>query len=142
MNALKYVSDFFIENPTILVAMILTCIEITPIRINPLRAIFSWMGSMLNRELNEKIQKIDDDLNSLKSDFELKKVDDMRWEILIFANECHCGKKHSRDAWRHTIATMAHYEKYTDEKGIVNGVVEEESEYLKGLYHSNADIYL
>lgn len=34
------------------------------------------------------------------------------------------------------MAQIAEYEEYTEEKGIVNGVIDEDSKFLRELYHN------
>ena len=59
----------------------------------------------------------------------------MRWHILNYANSCRHGVEHSHDEWRHVINQISEYEAYTKKKGIHNGVVEEDTKFLRELYH-------
>lgn len=98
-------------------------IEVTPIKINP----FSWIGQRLNKDMKEE-------LTELRRDFEYTKANNMRWEILSFANSCRRGITHSKDEWHHILNIIKEYEEYTKEKKISNGVIEEDSRYLRELY--------
>lgn len=117
-----------VSDPYIVAIAILSLIEVTPIKINPWSKLFKWIGNALNHDLDKK-------LTDLKQDFEDKKANDMRWDILAFANSCRRGNQHSKDEWWHAMSQLAEYEQYTEDKHIVNGVIESDAEYLRELYH-------
>ena len=117
-----------VSDPYIVTIAILSFIEITPIKVNPWSKLFKWIGNALNHDLDKKV-------TDLKRDFEDKKANDMRWDILSFANSCRRGNQHSKDEWWHAMSQLAEYEQYTEEKHIVNGVIESDAEYLRELYH-------
>ena len=117
------------------VLIALTLVEFTPIKINPLSAIFGWIGRKLNGELSEKVNALTSDLDKFKKDFEVKNANDLRWSILGFARSCRKGDRHSREEWKHVIDQMAFYEEYVEKKNITNGVIKEDTKYLRNLYH-------
>lgn len=118
--------DIFTHPGFVLIGAI-TLIEITPIKINPLGALFKWIGKAVNGD----IQK---DLSELKRDFEETKAQDKRWRILEFSRSCRNGVQHSREEWKHAISELAEYEEYTKKKKIINGVMEEDAKFLRELY--------
>ena len=117
-----------------LLAGAITCVEIAPIKINPLSKVFRWFGKMIMVEVKGELRELKDEMLTFKREQEAKNANDMRWAIINFANSCHRGELHSKDAWRHVLNQISEYEKYTKEKNIVNGVVDAESEYLRQLY--------
>lgn len=117
-----------VTDPSVVLFGTLTIIEFTPIKLNPLK----WLGKKIGNLINGELIK---DLHELKRDFEETKAQDKRWFILNFANSCRRGECHSREEWKHAISEIREYEKYTEEKEIVNGVIEEDSKYLRELYH-------
>lgn len=117
-----------VSDPYIVTIAICSLIEIAPIKVNPWSKLFKWIGNALNHDLDKK-------LSDLKKDFEDKKANDMRWDILSFANSCRRGNQHSKDEWWHAMSQLAEYEQYTEAKHIVNGVIESDAEYLRELYH-------
>lgn len=127
MTLIDYLKDIF-TTPSVIIFGAITLIEIAPIKINPWAALFKWIGKMINGDLREQVME-------LKRDFEKKNVEDMRWEILNFANTCRRGTNHSKDEWRHVMDQLYDYEKYTEKKGITNGVIEEDAHFLRELYH-------
>lgn len=114
-------------HPEVLIIGALTLVEVAPIKINPWKRFFKWIGKMINGEVQER-------LTSLQLDFEQTKAQDKRWHILSFANSCRNGKLHSREEWKHAISELREYEQYTADKHIENGVIEEDAKYLRELY--------
>lgn len=116
-----------LTHPTLLLVGAVTLIEIVPIKINPWKALFQWVGNCINGDLKS-------DLSEMKRDFEETKAQDKRWHILNFANTCRNGTLHSKDEWQHVISELKEYEAYTTKKGITNGVIEEDAKFLRELY--------
>lgn len=113
----------FVKDMIGILAILGIVIEVTPIKINP----FSWIGQRLNKDMKNELTK-------LRRDFENTKANNMRWEILSFANSCRRRISHSKDEWHHILNIITEYEGYTKEKKISNGVIEEDSRYLRELY--------
>ena len=94
----------------LLLVAILSLFEFTKIKVNPISAIFRWVGNKINAPMLELIDTI-----SKKQDAQEKKLDDLldsqddneidriRWEILDFANSCRHGVKHTLDEFDHII---------------------------------------
>lgn len=134
MGFADYLKEIF-TTPSVVIFGVITLIEVVPIKINPWHALFKWVGKAINGDLQTQVTEIKQEVTDLKKDCELKNADDMRWEILNFANTCRQGVHHSKDEWRHVMDQLAKYEDYTEAKGISNGVIEEDSRYLRELYH-------
>ena len=127
MQLLDLLRDYTSEILTWL-AMFSIVVEVAPIKINPWSRIFNWIAEAIVGDLKKEFFEF-------KKDSESKTADRMRWDILSFANSCRRGQEHSKDEWWHCIAQIKEYEEYTQKKGIINGVIEEDSEYLRELYH-------
>lgn len=113
--------------PGLIVFGSITLIEVTPIKLNPWKWLFSHIGNML-------VGDIQKDLQDLKNEFRENKVQNLRWNVLDFANSCRNGRKHSHDEWRHTISQLAEYEDYIEANKIPNGIFEEDAKYLREVY--------
>lgn len=118
----------FVTNPGVILIGAITIFEIAPIKINPWKSLFKWIGNAVNGDMQKE-------LSELKRDFEETKAQDKRWRILEFSRSCRNGVKHSREEWKHAISELAEYEQYTEDKDIVNGVMEEDAKFLRELYH-------
>lgn len=140
---LAWLKEFF-TNPGVIVFGAVTLIEIVPIKINPWKAIFKWIGDTINAEDRKNIQEIKDGLDKvtktvddMKRESEYDKAKEKRWHILDFINSCRHGRTHTREEWNHTLSELAEYEQYTTDKKIPNGVIDEGAKYLRELYQEN-----
>lgn len=103
-------------------------IDLTPhIKIQPVRALIGWLGKQLNRDMQEKLDK-------LAKDFESHKVDSWRSEILEFANSCMNRRKHTKEEFDHIISVHDDYAEYVKTNKIENGQVDLAYEYIEKLY--------
>lgn len=123
MSLLEFLNGI-LSNPSFVLLAGFTLVELSPIKINP----WKWFGDLLFGEFRKE-------LSELKRDFEETKADDMRWNILNFANSCRRHEEHSKDEWRHVMSQIRYYEEYTEKKNIQNGVIDEDAKYLRELYH-------
>lgn len=114
--------------------LVFTLVEIAPIKINPWGTLFRYIGKVANSELIEKVDEMQGNMKRLKRDFELKCADDKRWDILDFANACRNGRKHDQEEWKHVVDQLKEYETYVEQNKIDNGVIEEDTKYLRELY--------
>lgn len=128
MEALIKLAELMADNLTLTIGVVASIVEVAPIKINPWSRIFNWIAEAIVGDLKKEFFEF-------KKDSEAKTADRMRWDILSFANSCRRGQEHSKDEWWHCIAQIKEYEEYTQKKGIINGVIEEDSEYLRELYH-------
>lgn len=105
-----------------------TLIQVAPIKINPWDMILGWIGKGVNKELREEVSRLQETVNEIW-------VSEHRRKILTFARECRRGIEHSLEEWRFVIAIMEEYENYCRREKIDNGVVKEDSAYVRELYH-------
>ena len=116
-------------------------IQITPIKINPWTALFKWIGDKVNEDLRNQVGNLNEKINSLSQDIDTlgkqRKEDEkdrIRWEILDFANSCRNGRRHTKDEYLHIIELNDKYKKLLKETNDKNGVFEVEYDYIKELY--------
>lgn len=128
MEALIKIAELMADNLTLTIGVVASIVEVAPIKINPWSRIFNWIAEAIVGDLKKEFFEF-------KKDSEAKTADRMRWDILSFANSCRRGQEHSKDEWWHCISQIKEYEEYTQKKDIINGVIEEDSEYLRELYH-------
>lgn len=121
-------AELMADNLTLTIGLVACIVEVAPIEINPWSRILKWISDALVGDFKKEFLEF-------KKESEEKTADRMRWDILSFANSCRRGQAHSKDEWWHAISQIKEYRNYTERKGIVNGVIEEDSEYLLELYH-------
>lgn len=125
----------------LLLVAILSLFEFTKIKVNPISAIFRWVGNKINAPMLELIDTI-----SKKQDAQEKKLDDLldsqddneidriRWEILDFANSCRHGVKHTLDEFDHIIELNEKYHRILDRRKLTNGKIDLEYSYIVDIY--------
>lgn len=116
-------------------------IEIVPIKVNPISAIFKWIGEITNKDVNEKLnnmstklEKVSDRINTIENRIDMIEVNNMRTQILDFANSCMNGRKHTKEEFEHMIDLHTSYCDIIKEKGIVNGRMDLAYKYISELY--------
>ena len=61
-------------------------------------------------------------------------INNHRQSILAFARECRSEMEHSAEEWSHILNLCEEYEKYCESNDVTNGVVRENTKYIRGLY--------
>lgn len=90
-------------------------IKIPPLEIN----FWGWFGKQVGRaingELEEKIDRLTDDLESFKKQEELENLRQARQRILRFSDEILFDQKHSKEHFDEILEDIDLYEKYCHE---------------------------
>ena len=110
----------------ICLVVVLSLVEISPIKINPWSKLFRAIGKALNKDMLDKINGLKTELSDLKDD--IKKVDDRvdkmdaridennaiqcRSRILRFGDEVSHGQNHSRDHFKQIFCDITTYNSY------------------------------
>lgn len=104
-------------------------IEFTPfIKINPVSWALKIIGSAMTKNLNDKV----DELSRRMVDHE---VDQLRWNILDFANSCRNGRRHTKEEFDHVIADHTRYLKILESNNMENGQVTTDYRYIEEIYY-------
>ncbi len=106
---------------------VITLVQIVPIQINPWSYIMGLIRTSLVGDLEKQVADLTKDMLD-------EKVNNKRWNILDFANTCRQGRRHTKEEWEHCLEELSWYESYCERHNIPNGVMEETSKYLRGLY--------
>ena len=83
-------------------------------------------------EDNQKV--LQDGINELKTLLIDKEIDDMRWEMLDFANAVMNKRRYNKEQYDHVIDTYVKYEKILEENGMENGRVTSSMEFIQDRY--------
>lgn len=115
------------EKVAVFILLLGVFVDISPIKFNPLKAIFKYIGEAFNSsikteinnfkvEVNTKFSQLQSEqmlqqetLDKLISDQGNKEVSRLRWEIVDFKNSIVNGVKHSRGQYRHVLAAVESY---------------------------------
>ena len=102
------------------ILLLLSLIQISPVRLDPWDRIFAWVGSKLNGNLQKQVREIWINIH--------------RQAILQFARECRAGQEHSEEEWSHVLNVADEYEQYCQKNSVINGVVKQDTLYIRQLY--------
>lgn len=127
---LKFIND----NLGLTLIAAASLIQVSPININPWGWIMKMIKNGLMSDLTEKFEKMDQRISDLESKMDDSMIGNMRWEILGFSNSCRNGVLHSKEEWNHVIEQIREYEELCKRLNIANGVIEQESEFLRCMY--------
>lgn len=112
----------------IAVVILLTLIQIAPIKVNPWGWIGKKIGRLLNGEVLDRVEKLEKNLQE-------QSVLNCRIRILRFGDELMRNIKHSRDHFEQTLRDIDNYEKYCrDHPDYVNNVTEATISQIKSCY--------
>ena len=112
------VSDLLPMLPPVLVVL-LSLVEVSPIKINPWSGLAKWLGRAINGEVLSTMQDIQtaqkaqaDALAAhIKADDE-RNADTLRMRVLHFNNELLRGDRHTREDFIEILAVIDAYEQY------------------------------
>lgn len=113
---------------------ILSLIQIAPIKINPWDVILGWVGSKINAGIRGQLDAVREKSDIQQEEFREFWVDYQREAILRFSRECSQETPHSREEWNHILDIIRRYESFCTKHDIANGVIEENSSYLRDLH--------
>jgi hypothetical protein len=102
------------------ILVLLSLIQISPVKLDPWDMIFNWLGNKLNGSLQKQVREIWINMH--------------RQAILQFARECRAGQEHSEEEWSHVLNVADEYEQYCLKNSVVNGIVKQDTLYIRQLY--------
>lgn len=115
----------------VILIIIFSLVQVMPIRVNPWDRILGWFGRKINR-------KTEEDLLDLKKQVRDLWINNHRQGILTFARECRAGITHDSEEWSNILNLCEEYEKFTEANHVTNGVVRENTRYIRDLYQKNS----
>ena len=110
-----------------LILILMSLIQIAPVKLNPWDKIFAWLGKKMNGQMQKQL----DELRKQVSDIW---INSHRQSILTFARECRADMHHDAEEWNHILSVADEYEVYCQKNVVSNGVVKADTEYIRRLY--------
>ena len=99
----------------VVIGVVLTLIEITPIKINP----WSWIGRLFNKDVMKKIdglqkevQDVKNDMINFREELDERNATACRTRILRFGDEILHGVPHSKEHYDQILLDIDSYEEY------------------------------
>jgi hypothetical protein len=118
-----------------LIIVLLSLIQIVPIRINPWTWFARKIGKAVNGELLEKVAVLEKHLTELKAECAMNAALTKRERILAFGDEMLHGQHHSKERFDHILADIAAYEHYCNtHPDFVNGVAPQTIKQINKMY--------
>lgn len=112
------------------IVIILSLIQISPLKVNPWDKILGWLGRKMNRATEDKLSGLDKRVTDIW-------INGHRQSILTFARECRSGISHDSEEWAYILNVCEEYERFTEDHHVTNGVVRENTRYIRDLYQKN-----
>ena len=109
------------------IVVLLSLIQISPIKLNPWDKLLGWFGKKMNGGVENEIKDLQKQVRDLW-------INNHRQSILTFARECRADIDHSAEEWSHILNLCEEYENYTEKNEITNGVVRQNTRYIRELY--------
>ena len=106
---------------------LLSLIQVSPLELNPWDRIFAWVGKKMNRATEKRLEELERQVSDMW-------INNHRQAILTFARECRSNIPHSSDEWSNVLNVAEEYEKYVEDKHITNGIISQDTQYLRNLY--------
>ena len=95
-----------------LLIVLLTLIQIAPIKINPWSAIAKTLGRAINKEMMDKLESLDKEMKQLRDATALESALNCRVRILHFGDETLHGQKHTKEHFDQILRDIDKYEHY------------------------------
>lgn len=95
--------------------LILSLVQIAPVKVNPWSAIAKGIGRAVNGELIEKIDNLDHEVKDLRNVCDERDATLMRTHILHFNDEILHKKEHTKEHFDQILDDITQYENYCSE---------------------------
>ena len=109
------------------IVILLSLIQISPLKLNPWDRLLGWFGKKLNGATERRLETVEKQIRDMW-------INNHRQTVLTFARECRADIEHSSDEWTNVLNVAEEYEKYVIENKITNGIITQDTVYLRKLY--------
>jgi hypothetical protein len=109
------------------IVILLSLIQISPLKLNPWDKLLGWFGKKLNGATEKRLETVEKQIRDMW-------INNHRQTVLTFARECRADIEHSSDEWTNVLNVAEEYEKYVIENKITNGIITQDTVYLRKLY--------
>lgn len=130
---------------TVVVVVLFTLVEITPIKINPLSWIAKCIGRAINKELVDKVDSMDKKIVAMEEKSDERDATLCRTRFLRFGDEIMHGIPHSKEHYDQTLADIDTYEMFCkSHPNYLNNVAKVTIRHIKNKYeeHLQDDSFL
>ena len=111
----------------VLLILLLSLIQIAPVKLNPWDNILGWIGKKTQGEMRKQIADLQKQVTDIW-------ISSHRQSILTFARECRADIDLDAEEWNHILSIADEYEVYCNTHAVSNGVVKADTRYIRDLY--------
>lgn len=118
MEIFENISKFSSKN-WIWFIIVLTIIQITPIKLNPWGALIKWIGGLFNSSLTKElgmvkknVNRLQDTVDNLSHTVNENNAINSRVRILCFADDIRHGAEKSKESFDQCLCDITNYEQY------------------------------
>ena len=117
-----------------ILVILMTLIQIAPIKLNPWDKILTWLGNHMNADIVKRVDVIEAKLDEHIKESSDERIRKVRADILSFGNSCMNGRKHTKEEFEFVISECDQYEKYIEKTKSKNGVATTAISEIRRLY--------
>ena len=111
----------------VILIIILSLVEVSPIKLNPWSHILAWIGKKAHGDLQSKLESLEKHTQDIW-------IYNHRQAVIQFARECREKCTHDAEEWATILAMADEYEAFCQKNGISNGLVKADTEFIRNLY--------
>ena len=111
----------------VLLILLLSLIQVSPLKIQPWDRILGWIGKKTQGEMRKQITDLQKQVTDIW-------ISSHRQSILTFARECRADIDHDAEEWNHILSIADEHEVYCSMHSVSNGVVKADTRYIRDLY--------
>ena len=95
-----------------ILAILMTVIQISPIKVNPWSYLATKIGNAMNKDVLTKVDQLGSDLKNLRKVCDEREANSCRSRILHFNDEILHNVKHTKEHFDQTLIDISTYESY------------------------------
>ena len=93
-----------------LLFILMTIVQIAPIKLNPWDKILTWLGNHMNADIVKRVDVIEAKLDEHIKESSDERIRKVRADILDFGNACMNGRPHTKEEFEFVISECDQYE--------------------------------
>lgn len=127
-----------ISNNWFVIIIILSLIQISPLKLNPWSWIGKWIAKITGlKDVSDKVDKLETKIDNLEDKVDKNEAVTSRVRILRFGDELRSGVDHSKESYDQVLSDITHYSQYcTDHPRFENDKTVLTTQIIKESYHN------
>ena len=114
--------------------IVMTLVQVTPVKLNPWDSMLRWLGNKLNRTISDRVDVIERKLDDHIEESSEERIRKIRADILDFGNACMNHRPHTKEEFEFVIAECDQYERFIEGSNRKNGVAAATIREIRRLY--------